>query len=181
MSLSIGEIAFILSGRSFYLSPQPDLITLKYFKYNFAQLIRSHLMRWLCHASSSHNIWPPSVRGLYIVLKRFILLNATLSLRYGGTCHHSNMQLSISMSSLRYLSFLGHHFSSLNLDRLWKCNVSGLNLHHKIDNLKSHLLIVCVLSRLKINWGYLFPRHFKLFIFTLGFSENSQASQVLNL
>ena len=45
------------------------------------------------------------------------------------------------MSSLRYLSFPNCHFSSLNLDRWWKCNVSLLNSNRRIDKLKWHPLI----------------------------------------
>ena len=69
------------------------------------------------------------------------LLECNLISGNGSARHHSNMRLSIPMSSLHRLSSPSHPFNSLNLYHWWKCNVSCLNLDRRIDNLKWHPLI----------------------------------------
>ena len=86
------------------------------------------------------------------------------------------MWLAISMPLLCHLDFSGHRFSSLNLDRWWKCNVSRFNLDCRIDNLKWHHLIWTHVYLYNLDWrllGGLFPKYFKPFISLFYIFRNS--------
>ena len=94
----------------------------------------------------------PNVQELYAGLEHFYPLECNLISKNSGACHNSDTQLSISIPSLCHLSSPGYRLRLLNLDHLWKYNVSRLRLNRRIDNLKWHPLIWSPVYVYDLDW-----------------------------